>query len=140
VAAVLVHDSPEFAPPGTDLDAVLTQRLGEAVTRVVRALAREHEALDGAAPTPAPDDPWTRYASAADKIVSLGSILSRAAAAGDPDEFWRVRRPFITAVPHLRRFHTTAAPHLPVGMGEELERLVRLAERAVAVRQVAMSG
>ena len=37
VAAVLLHDSPEFAPADIDVDA-LTTRLGPAVTTVVREL------------------------------------------------------------------------------------------------------
>lgn len=46
VAAVLLHDSPEFAPAGLTLDELLTARLGPAVTRVVRALEAEHIGLD----------------------------------------------------------------------------------------------
>jgi hypothetical protein len=129
VAAALVHDSPEFAPANVDLDAVLTMWLGENARWVVRALQREHDALDARRPElPATDDRWTLYASAADKIVSLISILGRAAAAGDPEEFWRIRQPFVALVPYFRSFHEAAGPLLPDTLGNELHRLVRMAE------------
>ncbi len=71
IAAVLLHDSPEYAPKDVDLDALLTVRLGPAVPRIVRGLEREHIALDE---RPVPDvtteDRWTLYTSAADKIGS----------------------------------------------------------------------
>jgi hypothetical protein len=133
VAAILVHDSPEFAPAGLDLDAVLTVWLGDDVRRVVRAMEREHLTLDARQPQLPPlDDRWTLYASAADKIVSLGSILERAAGANDPEHFWRAREPFIELVPYFREFHTEVAPLLPKAMGEVLWRVVAMAEQATA--------
>ena len=133
VAAGLVHDSPEFAPAALPLDDVLTVALGDDVRRVVRALQREHQALDARAPQLPPlDDLWTVRASAADKIVSLTSILGRAAAADDPDEFWRVRRPFIDLVPYFRQFHGAVAVVLPTSMTDELGRLVTMAEAATS--------
>lgn len=86
VAAVLLHDSPEFAPHSVNLDELLTARLGPAVSRVVRALEAEHIGLDtipGGPPIPI-GDPWVLHASAADKIVALTSMLRRAATASDP--------------------------------------------------------
>jgi hypothetical protein len=133
VAAVLLHDSPEYAPKDVDLDALLTVRLGPAVTRIVRGLEREHIALDQ---RPVPDvtieDRWTLYASAADKIVSLRSVLGRAARATDTAAYWRARRAFVVRVPYFAGFHTAAAPHLPPGMAGELARLVVRAEQATA--------
>jgi len=133
VAAVLLHDSPEYAPKDVDLDALLTVRLGPAVTRIVRGLEREHIALDG---RPVPDvtteDRWTLWASAADKMVSLRSILGRAARAADPAAYWRSRRAFVVRVPYFAAFHTAAAPHLPPGMAGNLARLVVRAELATA--------
>ena len=133
VAAVLLHDAPEHAPTDVDLDELLTCRLGPAVTRVVRALEREHIALDE---RPVPEihtgDLWTLYASAADKIVSLESILRRAARAPNPRTYWRARTAFVTRVPYFAAFHTAATPHLPPGMAEELGRLVARAEHATA--------
>src|SRR2546430_8764947 len=66
VAAVLLHDSPEYAPKDLDLDALLTVRLGPAGTPLWRGLGREPTPLD---PPPAPhvttEDRWRLYARAA---------------------------------------------------------------------------
>jgi hypothetical protein len=140
VAAVLLHDSPEYAPKDVDLDALLTARFGPAVTRIVRGLEREHIALDE---RPVPDvtteDRWTLYASAADKIVSLRSILRRASLAADPAAYWQSRRAFVTRVPYFAAFHTSAAPHLPPGMAGDLARLIVRAEQA-ATRYPSAAG
>lgn len=130
VAAALLHDAPEFAPPSEDLDATLT-RLGAAVVRVVRALEQEHQALaNQTEPAVLTGDPWVLSTSAADKIVSLMSILRRAGTAADPDAYWRTRRSFVVMVPYFRTFHTVAAPHLPTTMVSKLDYLVTMAERA----------
>jgi hypothetical protein len=133
IVAALLHGSPEFAPRDLDLDAVLTARFGPAVTHVVRGLERENLALDQ---RPVPDvsieDPWTVYASVADKIVSLRSILGRATRAPDPTAYWQTRRAFVARVPYFAAFHTAAAPHLPPAMAGELARLVVKAESVTA--------
>lgn len=77
------------------------------------------------------EDRWTLYASAADKIVSLRSILRRASRAADP-AYWHSRHAFVARVPYFAAFHTAAAPHLPPGMAGELARLVVRAEQATA--------
>ncbi len=131
VAAVLLHDAPEYAPKDINLDAVLTARFGAPVTRIVRALERAHLALDQ---RPVPEvtttDRWILWASAADKIVSLRSILRRAARSPDPAAFWRARRAFVARVPYFAVFHATAMPYLPPGMAGELASLVVCAEHA----------
>jgi hypothetical protein len=131
VAAVLLHDCPEYAPKEIDLEVLLVTRFGPRTARIVRALEQEHIALDR---RPMPDvttqDRWTLCASAADKIVSLRSILRRAARSPDPAAYWRARRAFVTRVPYFAAFHTAAAPHLPPGMGGELACLVVRAENA----------
>lgn len=133
VAAVLVHDSPEFAPPTINLDAGLEAWLGSEARRIVRALQHEHEAMDARQPTlPDIEDLATLCASAADKIVSLSSILARAACARDPGAFWRVREPFIELVPYFRDFHCVLAPKLSGGLACELGRLVAAAEMATS--------
>jgi hypothetical protein len=133
VAAVLLHESPEYAPKEIDLDVLLITRFGLRTARIVRGLEREHIALDQ---RPVPDvtteDRWTLYASAADKIVSLRSILRRASRAADPAAFWQSRRAFVTRVPYFAAFHTAAGPHLPPGMAGELARLVIRTEQATA--------
>ena len=141
VAAALLHDSPEYAPKDIDLDATLTARFGAPVAHIVRGLEREHVALDQ---RPVPDvtteDQWTLYASAADKIVSLWSIMHRAARAPDPAAYWRARRAFVARVPYFAAFHTSAAPHLPPGMAGELARIVVRAEHATARFRAAEDG
>jgi hypothetical protein len=131
VAAALVHDSPQYAPSQVRWDNALTVALGDDVRDVVAALEREHHTLDAGSPELPPlDNMWTIQASAADKIVSLTSILSRAAAAEDPDEFWRVRQPFIRLVPYFHRFQQRTAGVLPASMARELGRLVQMAQEA----------
>jgi hypothetical protein len=103
----------------------------------VRALEREHIALDQrAAPDVTTADPWTLWASTADKIVSLRSILRRASRAPDPAAYWRPRHAFVTRLPYFAAFHTAATPHLPPGMAGELARLVVRAEQATAQPQI----
>lgn len=135
LAAVLLHDAPDFAPAGTDLDRVLTHRFGPSTTRIVRALEREHAVL-GLEPPPVPEvgDPLVLCASAADKIVSLGSVVRRAQFAADQDAYWRARQPFLGLVPYFRTFATAAGPHLPNSMRTALEHAVVAAETVVAER------
>jgi hypothetical protein len=131
VAAVLLHGSPEYAPKEIDLDVLLVTRFGLATARIVWRLEQERIALDQ---RPVPDvttaDRWTLCASAADKIVNLRSILRRASRAPDPAAYWRTQRAVVDRVPYFTAFHTTTAPYLPPGMGEELARLVVRVEQA----------
>ena len=130
VAAALLHDAPEYAPEGIDLDILLVTRFGLRTARVVRALEQERIALDQhQVPEVSVDDRWTLRASAADKIVSLRSILRRASRAPDPAMFWRTQQAFVARVPYLAAFHRAAAPHLPPGMGGELACLIVRAEQ-----------
>ena len=133
IAAVVLHDAPYFAPEGTDLDEVLTERLSPAVTRIVRAIEREHQALD-AAETPEIDtsDPETLVASAADKVVSVAAITRRARRAADGRAYWSTRRSFIKRVPYFRAFAAAAEPHLPAGLARELATVVDHAYEATA--------
>lgn len=129
VAAVLLHDGPEFAPPNVDLDAVLAE-LGPQVRQVVRALEAEHASLGSSGRVPfAPEDRWVWWASAADKIVALSSMLRRAAKSGGP-AFWAKRTAFIDALPYLLAFSEAAEPHLPQTMAAELSQLVAVAWQA----------
>lgn len=131
LAAALLHDSPFFAPDDLDLDATLTARLGAEVTRVVRAMQRNHEAMaEGLVSEIPTTDRSVLLASTADKIVSLSSILGRAFAAEDRVAFWSTRRAFLDLVPYFGVFHTRATPHLPDRMASELGKLVNIAEGA----------
>jgi (p)ppGpp synthase/HD superfamily hydrolase len=129
VAAALLHDAPEFAPADVDLDDMLGQ-LGAEVVRVVRTLQREHLGLAfGGPPEISTEDGQVLSVSAADKLVSLSSILGRAARSGDAAAFWAMRARFLNLVPYLRRFHITATPCLPDSMAAQLDDLITLAER-----------
>jgi hypothetical protein len=133
IAAALLHDAPFFAPADVDLDATLSDRLGPAVTHTIRALQREHEALNNrATPSFTEADPRTIYAIAADKIVALSAILRRASRADDPAAYWKQRGAFIARVPYFRAFADHAAAHLPPRMAAELNDLVTQAEEATA--------
>jgi len=82
IAAALLHDSPDFAPAGIDLDVVLGHRYGIQVVRIVRALQAEHHALDTDTPIIVADDLPVLLASTADKIVALTSLSRRAHKSG----------------------------------------------------------
>ncbi|HMG43549.1 MAG TPA: HD domain-containing protein [Acidimicrobiales bacterium] len=129
IAAALLHDSPELAPPGLDLHAVLVTLLSPEVARLVEALQHEHDGLSaGTVPRPPADDSATMQASAADKIVSIATVLERART-DDPSAYWSTRSGFVAALPYFRAF-TAAAEHvLPSTMTAELGDLV---DRAVA--------
>lgn len=127
VAAALLHDAPEFAPPTVDLGALLTVRFGTRVACVVRALGQEHQRA-GDEPV-MPRDPWVLYVSTADKIVSIGSVLRQVTLADDADRYWRhIRRAFVARLPYFRVFHTLACPRLPAALAADLGRLVAAAE------------
>lgn len=133
IAAAILHDAPYFAPVGTDLDTVLTERLSPDVTRIVRAIEREHEALEHSdVPDVKTDDRDVLVASAADKVVSIGAIIRRARRAPDSRKFWGTRRLFIKRVPYFAAFSTAAEPHLPAGLARELATVVISAHDATA--------
>ncbi|GIJ50044.1 hypothetical protein Val02_69300 [Virgisporangium aliadipatigenens] len=121
VAAALLHDAPYFAPTDTDLDELLTNRFGPAVAQTVRGLEAEHVALDHSTE---PDlnglSDWTVYASAADKVASLTSILRRATHSGDTAAYFRDRPKFVARVPYFNAFAAAAKPRLPHRLAEEL--------------------
>lgn len=128
IAAVLVHDAPLFAPIDIDLDAVLGTQLGAEVARIVRAIEREHIALTaGSRPAPPLNDPHTLLAIAADKIVSITSIVRRSTAAPDPAEYWANRSAFTGRLPYFHDFSKAVTPHLPASLAAELETVVRTA-------------
>lgn len=122
VAAVILHDSPFFAPNEIDLDAVLTERLSPQVARIVRAIEREHDALDNQL------SPWVEIgqldvmiASAADKVVSIAAILRRARRFADPAVFWVSRQAFVDRVSYFQAFARAALPVLPSALALELD-------------------
>jgi len=130
IAAALLHDAPEFAPPELDLDAILTSRYGPHVHRIIRALQVEHHALDQPDPPITTDDQPVLLASTADKIVAITSVLRRARASGDPDAFFTARPALLRLLPHFRRFHHAAAGSVPATMTAQLGQVLDLLDQA----------
>jgi hypothetical protein len=132
LAACLLHDAPEFAPAaGTgDWAAVISGALTPEVTRVVRALYSEHQAVGGPDRPRTPiDDLPVLLASTADKLVSLGSVLGRGRTADDRAAYWAQRAAFLDAVPYFRGFANDADPHLPPTMAAALRLEISRATR-----------
>lgn len=133
IAAVILHDAPYFAPANVNLDNVLTELFSPAVTRIVRTIEREHEALaHSELPDVQTDDLDGLIASAADKVVSIGAITWRARRAPDSRSYWGTRRAFIKRVPYFRAFAAAAEPYLPAGLARELAAVVSRAHDATA--------
>lgn len=125
VAACLLHDSPEFAPPDIALDAVISERYGTETLRIIRALEVEHQALDTDDPIIDVTDPVTLQASTADKIVAIRSLLRRSVDSGDPDAFFAARPGLLRLLPHFDTFTDAGAGRLPASMTTELCHVVR---------------
>jgi len=132
IAAALLHDAPEFAPPGTALDAVLTARYGPDVPRIVHALHVEHVALDQPDPPIRVDDHAVLVTSTADKIVALTSLLRRARASGNPDGFFTVRPALLRLLPHFHAYHSAGSGRVPVSMSTHLDAVLTTLYRATA--------
>lgn len=133
IAAVIVHDAPFFTPPELDLDTTLTTMLNADVTRIVRAIEAEHDALDHSSN---PDIDTTSQdvliASAADKVISIGAILKRARRSPAPNDYWTTRQPFLMRVPYFQAFSISARPYLPDTLADELHDVVTVAASATA--------
>ncbi|THV41378.1 hypothetical protein [Glycomyces buryatensis] len=120
-AAVLMHDSPEFAPPTLDLDAFLTIQFSPETNRIVRALQHLHDTMGAdTEPEVAEDDSATLQAACADKIVAISSMLRRSRTADSPSEFWSARTAFTGILGYFDRFTELAAQG---GEGDMAERL-----------------
>ncbi|MFB9238371.1 metal-dependent phosphohydrolase [Plantactinospora siamensis] len=129
IAAALLHDAPEFAPPDIDLPGVLTRRYGTEVTRIVYALHDEHAALDQPDPPINTSDQPVLLISTADKIVVFRSLVHRAHASGDAAAFYAARPALLRLLPHFHAMHQAARPHVPIAMaahlGDALAKLTR---------------
>lgn len=131
VAATLLHDAPELAPPDIDLDLVLSRRFSAEVLRIVRALDIEHHALDRATPIIVEDLP-VLLASTVDKIVALGSLLRRAAACGDVDRFFTARPGLLQLLPHFRACCDAGVGRVPASMSAQLDQVLENLTQATA--------
>ncbi|GAB1688885.1 hypothetical protein [Krasilnikovia sp. M28-CT-15] len=128
IAAVILHDAPYFAPTDIDLDATLARQLSPAVSRLVRAIQREHDTMDKSIlPEVSVNEPDAVIASAADKVVSVGAILHRARHAANPSAFWSARTAFLNRTAYFVAFAEAARSVLPPTLTEELERVVNAA-------------
>lgn len=135
IAAALLHDAPEFAPPDIDLDTVLGRRYGAEVPRIVRALEAEHHALGTDSPITTADDLPVLLAPAADKIVALTSLTRRAQRSGEVTGFFAARPALVRLLPHLRAFCDTEAGTVPASMSARLDRVLdSIAEATATVR------
>lgn len=131
VAACLLHDAPEFAPPDIALDAVISQRYGAETLRIIRALEVEHHALD-TDPIIDVTDQQTLLASTADKIVAIGSLLRRSAASGDRHAFFTARPVLVRLLPHFDAFTDAGAGLVPDTMTARLRRVLGQLHHATA--------
>ncbi|AEH09679.1 MULTISPECIES: HD domain-containing protein [Protofrankia] len=131
LAAVLLYDAPELAPPD-QLDPLVTSLLGADTLRIIRVLEAEHhtmhnphtsseQTLDRVHRLAATDMP-ALLATTADKIVAFGSILRRAARADDPNAFWQARHPFREQMPVLSRLHHRGSAVPAPGNGSRAHR------------------
>jgi hypothetical protein len=123
-AAVLLHDSPEFAPADLELDELLGDRYGPVVVHIVRALEAEHQALETGRPVIAVDDLPVLLASTADKIVALTSLTRRAEATGDTVGFFAIRPALLALMEHFAQFADAGAGRVPASMTRQLRRVL----------------
>lgn len=127
LAAVLLHDAPDFVPDAEERARRITTacgaQTGAQVVDFIHALHAEHEVL--ADPTEANTDrhlatlatvPWLLHAATADKIVAFEYVTGRAAASGDPGAFWAARPAFTRLVPYFHRVHRAGLGSLPASM------------------------
>ncbi|MCY1141474.1 metal-dependent phosphohydrolase [Actinoplanes sp. Pm04-4] len=127
IAAALLHDSPDLAPPYIDLDRLLTTRYSATVRRIVRVMHDEHRSLDTDSPQIVVDDHQVLLASTADRIVALSSLMARARRSGDVTTFFARRRPLLQLLPHFHACCDASAGRVPdtmtAALGAALTRL-----------------
>jgi hypothetical protein len=131
IAAALLHDAPEFAPAGLDLDVVLLSWYSAEVLRIVRTLQTEHVALDQPDPPVRVDDLPVLLASTADRIVAFDSLLRRAAASGNVRAFFAARPGLARLLPHFRACQAAAVGLIPDTMSTQLGQLLTTTRRAI---------
>ncbi|MFC7273803.1 hypothetical protein ACFQS1_07425 [Paractinoplanes rhizophilus] len=143
IAAALLHDAPEFAPPDLDLDRFLSTEYGPEVRRLIRGMQFEHDALDRDEPTiPDPDDVNLILLSTADKVVALTSLLRRAHLSGDTAAFFTTRTPLLNLLTHFSKCRRAAIGAVPASMTADLGKVLDALGTATAVarrRQAARS-
>lgn len=138
VAATLLHDAPDFAPQGVDLDEVLEFGLGPEVRRVVRALEAEHAALDSPDPPITVDDRPVLLASTADQIVAFTSLAKRAHRSDDVDGFFIARPMLLCLLPHFRARLHAATGRVPATMAVHLDMALTRLDALTATARAAI--
>lgn len=124
IAAALLHDAPELAPPEVDLDVVLCFWYSREVHRIVRALQAEHQALDRLDPPVNVEDPPVLLASTADRIVAFGALLRRANASGDVQGFFAARPGLGVLLPYFWRYQQASVGLVPATMSSVVHGLL----------------
>ncbi|MBM0255519.1 metal-dependent phosphohydrolase [Micromonospora sp. 4G55] len=132
IAAALLHDVPDFAPPRENLYRTLTEDYGPEVPRIIAALHVEHQALDQPNPPIIVADAAVVLASTADKIVALTSLLRRARASGEVTDFFTGRPMLLALLPYFRAYSYACRPHTPASLSAALEGVLHLLDRATS--------
>lgn len=120
VAAALLHDAPDFAPAGADLDALLDTTVTPGVAPLVRALRAEHERMDSRG-DPQIGDRDVTLVIAADMAIAFRSLVIRARRSGDEAAFWGRRAALRDQIPYFRGWAQLAQSQLPQGLRLELD-------------------
>lgn len=139
LCAALLHDSPEFVPAGTGLDAALAVYGGD-VPRIVRALQAEHQALDKPDPPIDVTDQAVLSVSTADKIVAISSLLRRAAVSGDEPGFWAARPLLRGLTGWFSRYQQAGAGRVPQPMTTRLAALLNQLDHTIHSGQPRVDG
>ncbi|MGC5018713.1 HD domain-containing protein [Micromonospora sp. DT47] len=132
IAAALLHDVPDFAPPGEHLYRTLIEDYGLEVPRIIAALHAEHQALDQPDPPILVEDAAVVLASTADKIVALTSLLRRARASGDVTDFFSRRPTLLALLPYFRAYSSACRRHAPASLAAALEAVLHLLDGATS--------
>ncbi|MEJ3750593.1 metal-dependent phosphohydrolase [Actinomycetes bacterium KLBMP 9797] len=139
VAAVLLHDSPEFAPADVDLDALVTTEYGPEVRRIVRSMEAEHAALDEPDPTIRTGDRPLLLACTADQIVAFKSLAQRARRSGDVNSFFAARPALLRLLPHFRAYQLAGVGLVPFTMSDHLDIVLTVLERMTGPAHAAVA-
>ncbi|WP_157546759.1 hypothetical protein [Hamadaea tsunoensis] len=133
IAAALLHDTPEFAHPDTNLSVALAYGVADGVAPLVLAVHDEHQAMtSGTAPRVPSDGAVTRI-MAADKVIAFRALVRRASRSPDPVHFWSHREGLRKLMPWFAEWSALAAPGLPPSLRGQLT-------QSYAQLSAAMSG
>ena len=118
IAAALLHDSPDFAPPDIDLDHHLTGQYGADTCRLVRAIEADHQAINVDVLTP-PREQDVLLLSTADRLVALTSAARRARRS-DTRAFFTQRQRLVELLPYFQSCCDAAWGRVPATLTRDL--------------------